>query len=88
MLGGMIVWTVHFFSLYAIASIFLTTPLARGLALLVSGGCLVADAWLFRRAFVAKRDDEIDGWNRKLSLLMTGISALAVIWQTFPAILA
>lgn len=87
LLGGMIVWTVHFFALYAIASIFLTTPLARTLVIVVSVGCLAADAWLFRRALAAPRADGIDAWSRTLAMLTIGISALAVFWQAFPAVL-
>ena len=51
LLGGLIVWTVHFFTLYTIGSIFLTTPLARLLTILVTAACLIADLLLlFRRA--------------------------------------
>lgn len=87
LLGGMIVWAVHFFALYAIASIFLTTPLARLLTVVVSVGCLAVDAWLFRRALAAPHMDDIDGWSRTMALLMIGISAIAVLWQAFPAVL-
>lgn len=87
MLGGMLVWTVHFLALYAIASIFLTTPLARALTVVVSVGCLAADALLFRRALAAPHMDGIDRWSRTMALLMIGISAVAVLWQTFPAVL-
>jgi hypothetical protein len=87
LLGGMIVWTVHFFVLYTISSIFLTTPLARALTIVVSLGCLAADGWLFRRALAAPHIDDVDGWSRRIALLAVGISALAVFWQAFPAVL-
>ncbi|GLI98989.1 hypothetical protein [Sphingobium sp. BS19] len=87
LLGGMIVWTVHFFALYAVASIFLTTPLARWLTLVVSVCCLGADAWLFRRALTAPHNDGVDRWSRTTALLLIGGSTIAVLWQALPAVL-
>lgn len=87
LLGGMIAWMVHFFALYGIASILLTTPFARVLSIVVSVGCLAANAWLFRRAFTAPRIDDIDGWSRTIALLLIGISTIAIFWQAFPAVL-
>ena len=42
MLGGMIVWAAHFFALYIVASIFLTSTTSRVLAALITVACLVA----------------------------------------------
>ena len=44
MLGGMLVWTAHFFGIYAVASILLDTLLSRALVLLLTLLCLAADA--------------------------------------------
>lgn len=91
MLGGLIVWTVHFFALYIIASIFLTTPLARLLTLAMTLACLAADGWLLARALQRLRSDEADEpgrWNVSLAALAAAISLVAVAWQGLPALLA
>jgi hypothetical protein len=86
LLGGLIVWTVHFFALYGIASIFLTTPLARLLTLVISLACLAANTLLFRRVVRAAATD-MDPWVRTIALYAVGISTLAILWQALPAIL-
>lgn len=87
MLGGLIIWTVHFFALYAIGSIFLTTTLARVLTILVSAACLAAAALLWRRARWTSGREEVGGWIRQIALLGIALSAVAVIWQALPAVL-
>jgi hypothetical protein len=91
MLGGLIVWTVHFFSLYIIASIFLTTILARILALAATLACLAADGWLLARALRRLRTenaDEAGRWNVSIAALAAAISLVAVAWQGLPALLS
>jgi hypothetical protein len=53
MLGGMIVWTAHFFSLYAVASILGSSMPARLLTVLITLPCLLADGALLTRALRA-----------------------------------
>jgi hypothetical protein len=86
LLGGLIVWTVHFFALYGIASIFLTTPLARLLTLAISLACLAANALLFRWV-VGADATQIDPWVRTIALYAAGVSTLAILWQALPALL-
>ena len=91
MLGGLIVWTVHFFSIYIIASIFLTTILARILTLAITVACLAADGALLARALRGVRGragDEAARWNVSLAALAAAISLVAVAWQGLPALLA
>lgn len=91
LLGGMIVWTVHFFSLYIVASIFLTSTLARILVGLITLACLAADGVLLARALRASRGelaDEAGRWNVSLAALAAAISLVAVAWQGLPALLA
>jgi hypothetical protein len=90
MLGGLIVWTVHFFSIYIIASILLTSNLARILTLLVTFGCLTIDGVLLARALRHLRSanmDEFGRWNVSLAALAAAISMVAVAWQGLPAVL-
>lgn len=86
MLGGMIVWTVHFFAIYIVASVFLTTTTARILTLLMTLVCLAADGWLMLRLRAPSGGDDFGEWMRKLALAGAGISAVAVLWQGLPAL--
>ena len=90
LLGGMIVWTVHFFTIYGIASIFLTSTLSRVLTLLVTAACLAADAlllWWAIRDLRGSGSDEFSRWLRRLAALIAASSLIAVLWQGLPAIL-
>lgn len=88
LLAGPLVWTVHFFALYGVASIFLTPTLSRLLTGLISLACLAAIAWLFVRTRRSQPVDDPDAWTHRVSLLGIGISGLAVFWQALPALLA
>ena len=89
LLGGLLVWAADFFLLYAIASIFLDTRIAQVLALLVTLAALAANGLLFLLNWrqVRSPDSDYDGWIARIGLLGAAISALAVLWQGFPAIL-
>ena len=90
LLGGWLVWTVHFFSLYAIASVFLTSTLSRILTLIVTVACAAANGLLLWRVFSAagRAGDELSRWIYILAGLAAIISLLAVLWQGLPALLA
>jgi hypothetical protein len=88
LLSGLIVWTVHFFALYAIASIFLTTPLARALTILVTLLCLGGGGWLLLRTLRSAIPTPTDAWMRTVALLGLGLSGIAIVWQAMPALLA
>lgn len=87
LLAGPIVWTVHFFALYIVASVFLTTPLARVLTLVVTLGCLAACAMLFARTRRSGVPTPTDCWMRAVALGGIGLSTVAILWQALPALL-
>ena len=87
LLGGLIVWAIHFFVLYAIASIFLTTMSARLLTLGATLLCLGAAALLVRDALRFSPADRAETWMRSVALCGLGISVVAVFWQALPALL-
>jgi hypothetical protein len=90
LLGGLLVWTVHFFAIYGIASIFLTSMMARILVGIVSLLCLAGLAWLLKRswALYASEQDQLSRWMALIATFVNAISLVAVFWQTFPAIIA
>ena len=88
LLSGLIVWAVHFFALYASASILLTTPLARMLTLLVTAACLGAGALLLARTLRSDTSTPTDTWMRAVALCGFGLSGVAILWQALPALLA
>jgi hypothetical protein len=90
LLGGLLVWTLHFFALYGIASIFLTTPLARILVGIITLLCLAGLAVLTGRSWSLYRSepDEVSGWLALIATLASAISLVAILWQGLPALLA
>ena len=90
LLGGMIVWAADFFLLYAIGSIFLTSTLARGLAIVVTLAALAADAWLLRAAWAAygSKRDRYARWMSLMAAMSASISIVGVLWLGLPPILS
>lgn len=86
-LGGLLVWALHFFALYAVASIFLTSDTARLLTVAVTLLCLVLNALLFVRVASVQADVELTRWMRSLALLGVSLSVVAILWQALPAAL-
>lgn len=84
--GGMILWAVHFFALYAIASVFLTTPLARALTLAVTAICMGAAVWLLALARRRRATGTFDGWIGSVATLFAGGAMVAIVWQALPAL--
>lgn len=63
-LGGLLIWALRFFALYAVASIFLTSDIARLLTVAVTLLCLVLNALLLRRIVTVPVDVELTRWMR------------------------
>ena len=91
LLGGMLVWTVHFFALYALGSIFETTAAARIGTIAATAACLAADAWILAMCLRTARRNDADtviGWPARLGAPVALLSLVAVAWQGLPALLA
>lgn len=89
-MGGLLVWATHFFGLYLIASIWLTTDTARMVALAFTLVCLAADGWVLWRTAPPRLATDIDGVDRWLLVLAffgAALSTLAVLWQGIPALI-
>ena len=87
LLGGLIVWALHFFALYAVGSIFLTTDLARGLTIVLTVACLGILGLVGLRTWRGRHSDAAGRWARVVALWGVLISAIAILWQGFVAVL-
>ncbi len=87
LLGGLLVWTVHFFGLYGIAEIFGATPGGRLAVFGLTGLCLIADAILWVLAGRLRVADSFTRWLRSVARLGAALSLIAVVWQALPALL-
>ena len=94
MLGGLIVWTVHFMGVYAIASLGdvvtrADDPLWRMIGLAFSIGCLLTAVGLALLAArrVRRSGGEAAGFGDQLALLGAGVAAVAIVWQALPTVI-
>lgn len=81
LLGGLIVWAVHFFGLYAAGEIGGHAPAARIAIGLLTLACLAADAGLVLIALRLPSGDGFARWRRSVAPLGAGLSIVAVCWQ-------
>ena len=90
LLGGLLVWTAHFFLLYAFASIFPGSSVAKLLTLAATLPALAVDGWILWVAAsrVSRRAaDGFDRWTSELAAVGAALSLVAVAWQALPAVL-
>lgn len=90
LLGGLLIWTAHFFLLYGFASVFPGTDLAKVLSLIATVPALAANALLIWGAAAGTlvRQDELDRWVLDIAAVGAGLSFVAVLWQALPALMA
>lgn len=96
MLGGMVVWAIHFAGIYGIASAFDVISSADALESRWATGfltlaCLAANAVLVfvmlgRRRKVAA--DPVVAWAYSVGGLLAALSFVSVAWQGLPGLLA
>jgi hypothetical protein len=87
LLGGLVVWVVHFFAVYGIASILPGQPAARWLILAVTLSAVAAEVLVVRCALEppAARD-ALHRWASQLGAIGGALSLIAVLWQAMPAL--
>ena len=90
LLGGLIVWGLHFFLVYGIASVFPGTMRARVLTIAVTLLCLGGAGLLLRSAVRRRRDadrDGLSGWMLGISAGGAALAVVAIVFQGLPALL-
>ena len=88
LLGGLILWTTHFFAVYGISSLLPGTALARWLVVAATVLALAIAGWLsakILRAFRRGKDD-LQHWSDSLALLGYAVAGAAITYQGLPAI--
>lgn len=91
LLGGLIVWAVHFFLLYGIASVFPGRDIAYWLSIVATVPALAADGailWVTALLRMRGRTDEFGAWAVDLGAGGAAISFVAVAWQVMPALIS
>lgn len=92
MLGGLVVWTAHFFAVYGAGSLFPGQPIARWLTLAITVVAASVAAWLcWRCSRAARRQEEGDDfsrWMAGLSAFGSGLAVIAVLYGGAPALLS
>jgi hypothetical protein len=91
LLGGLTIWAVHFFLIYAFASIFPGSRIANILALIVTVPALAANAALWWIAWTGASiadADELDRWVLNVAAVGAALSFIAVLWQVLPAVMS
>ncbi len=93
MLGGLLVWAVHFVGVYAIASIGdvvarADDPSWRMIGLGFSGMCALVVVGLLIQALRRKDDgtDTIDFGNL-IARVGAGLALVSIVWQTLPTVI-
>ncbi len=90
LLGGLILWTAHFFAVYSIASLWPGTMLARVLVLVATILALAVAGWGAMLVLRKKRTapDDLVEWSRGLALLGYALAGTAILYQGMPSFLA
>lgn len=92
MLGGLLVWAVHFVGIYAIASIGdviarADDPIWRMIGLVFSGMCVIAGVGLLIQALRRGRGgDDVSELGNVLAATGAGIAVVAMLFQSLPTV--
>ena len=87
LLGGLVVWTAHFFALYAIASVLPGQGEARWWVLAATFPALAANGLILWKTIGPGNNDPLDRWIARVGAGGAALSLLAVIWQALPALM-
>lgn len=91
LLSGLIIWTLHFFGIYAAASLFPGTSLARRLTViltLAALGLLAATIYVVKSRSKRRENDTLAAWADRLALLGGAIAGIGILYQGLPALIS
>lgn len=87
MLGGLWVWALHFFALYAIGEFMDEETRARPWVVALTLVALIADGILIAVILKQTPADTFERWRRSIAATAAALSGLAVLWQGLPALI-
>jgi len=94
MMGGLLVWTIHFLGMYTLASLAdvvatADDPVWRAAGLAFSALCVLASAVLLALAARRLRRTGDEGWGfpDQLAALGAGLALVAIVWQSLPTVI-
>jgi len=87
LLGGLLLWALHFFGLYAIGEFGNDDRTARIAVLSLTLVVLLADAALLARMLRRPGAAGFSGWRDRFGIGGAILAALAICWQALPALL-
>jgi len=90
MLGGLLIWTLHFLGVYGVASVAdlsdpSTQALWRWLGVAFTGACLLGVVLIVLRARPSAQDV---GLYRQVGLGASAVSFIAIVWQSVPLLVS
>jgi hypothetical protein len=89
LLGGLVIWALHFFAIYGVASIFPRQAAAHWLTILLTLPALIGDAallWISAGRRLASPQGDLDAWMSDVAALGAALSFIAVLWQAAAAL--
>lgn len=87
MLGGLLVWAGHFFTLYILASVFGTSMVARIGTGIATVAAVVVALLLLRSAALSIHSDPLFRWMASVKTLAAALAIVAVLFQAMPALI-
>ena len=87
LLSGFLLWTIHFFALYVVASAFPARSISYWLTGLFTVICLAVAPMLAGRLRRQNATSGMEGWVRLVALCGLGLSVVAIAWQGLPALI-
>ncbi len=90
LLGGLLLWAAHFVAVYAVASIWPGSQLARALVAAATVLALALGGWLSVKAMRRFRaaTDDLHRWSWSLTLLGYALAGVAIAYQGLPSALS
>jgi hypothetical protein len=89
LLGGLLVWTAHFFGVYTAASLFPGSPIARWLTVAITAAALAVAGWLLVlswRGLDGSQTASFERWKSGIAALGSALAIVAILFQGLPAL--
>lgn len=86
LLGGLLLWVLHFFLLYGMGEFGRADATARIFVLVVTFLCLLGNALLALTLLRRPSSEAYAQWRTRSALTLILLSCIAIAWQALPAL--